>query len=343
MDKQTRKFTPGARIILEGETSSEIFILLSGELAVWRGRVELGRLVNHGDVIGELAAFTKRPRAATVVAITAAELLVIPVDLNSFSRKIPDAIEKIDATIIMRYEIARTKARKHSSCAAYHRRSVLHEVLVQNELLRTGKINKPSGDIRKNMRETLDDALALHGDSGDPRILRKIADEYSVLTDYLRECSQKPWLEESIALRLEAIEDRFRLSSSERDIASIRERASVTAEMLDILGEYESTPGMAAQMTRMKLETTVPLDAKIATLRTLVRQKNSELDDHAKIFQERKAILMVEKQKFNAGKDLVMLLGAAEEMGVATEYEIELRQLVALSDSSSSFIDAPPV
>lgn len=339
-DKFIRRFAPGERVIVEGESSSEIFILLRGELTVWRGRSELGKVSSHGDVIGELAAFTRRPRAATVVAATHTELLVVSVDLKSLSQRLPDALEKIDMAIMVRYEIARKKARIFATNAALARRLALQDVMVQHDYLHIGKKKVADSTVRKAARQRLDDALAIYNDADDPRILKKVADEYGVLTEYQKELNSKPWLDEGIALRIEVLENRFTLCSGDHDLKAIRERASVTAEMLDLLGEYESIPGIVVQNQIYRLEKIIPFDARMMTIRTLVMHTAID-DEPQRAFLERKVLMVVEKCKFNAGKDPVILHPGAEELGVASDYLAEMKRLASLSESSSSLVDAP--
>ncbi len=298
-------------------------------------------MTSHGDVIGELAAFTRRPRAATVVAATHAELLVVSLDLKSLSQRLPDAMEKIDMAIMLRYEIARKKARTYATNAALARRLALQEVMVEHELVHIGKKKVVDSGMRKNIRQRLDDALAMYNETDDPRILKKVADEYGVLTEYQKELMSKPWMDEGIALRLEALENRFTLVTGEHDLKAVRERATVTAEMLDLLGEYESISGILVQNQIHRLEKVIPLDARVMTLRTIVMHTAVEAVEQQRVFLERKVVMAVEKCKINAGKDPVILYWAAEELGVGEDYVEELKRLASLSSSNASLVDAP--
>mgnify|MGYP006277725407 CR=1 FL=1 len=62
-----RSFDAGARLLEEGEPVTRTFMVVRGELALWRGGVELGRFGPHTGV-GALAAFARDPRGYTVTA-----------------------------------------------------------------------------------------------------------------------------------------------------------------------------------------------------------------------------------------------------------------------------------
>jgi len=86
-------------IFSEGDCSSEIYLVLAGELRVL-GKVDLddqrkiqpgfGELTK-GDIFGEMVMFDDFPRSATVVSLTDVELAVINADdLFSFLDSHPD-------------------------------------------------------------------------------------------------------------------------------------------------------------------------------------------------------------------------------------------------------------
>jgi serine/threonine protein phosphatase PrpC/CRP-like cAMP-binding protein len=69
-------FQNGERIMSEGETGEELFIVLSGQLKVQRGGADLATLT-PGDHVGEMALVRSQPRSATVVSDGPSELMVI--------------------------------------------------------------------------------------------------------------------------------------------------------------------------------------------------------------------------------------------------------------------------
>jgi len=86
---------PGGKIVTEGEMGSTLFIILEGEVGVFRKGGELARL-GPGDFFGEIALLTGEPRQADVSALTKAECL--EVDREGFRvilEKNPDIIHVI--------------------------------------------------------------------------------------------------------------------------------------------------------------------------------------------------------------------------------------------------------
>jgi PPM family protein phosphatase len=69
-------FQNGERVISEGETGEELFIVLSGQLKVQRGGADLATL-KPGDHVGEMALVRSQPRSATVVSDGPSELMLI--------------------------------------------------------------------------------------------------------------------------------------------------------------------------------------------------------------------------------------------------------------------------
>lgn len=69
-------YAPGQRIITQGETGDELFIVLTGQARVIRGEAEIARL-NPGDHFGEMALVRSQPRSATVESADGCELMAI--------------------------------------------------------------------------------------------------------------------------------------------------------------------------------------------------------------------------------------------------------------------------
>ena len=83
------RFAPGTRFITEGQIDDDAYLIVSGEAEVsLRGRVLLKR--GPGDMIGEVAAVTARPRTASVTAKTAVQAIVLtPEVLRGLMRRFP--------------------------------------------------------------------------------------------------------------------------------------------------------------------------------------------------------------------------------------------------------------
>jgi CRP/FNR family cyclic AMP-dependent transcriptional regulator len=76
-----RKIAPRTPIIEEGTRNESLFIVVDGEFSVMKNGVELARL-GSGEVLGDMSLLDSRPPSATVTALQAGTVFVVPkVDL----------------------------------------------------------------------------------------------------------------------------------------------------------------------------------------------------------------------------------------------------------------------
>ena len=73
----TVEFSPGERVMVEGDTSRDLFFVLDGEARVDRQGLAVGSLA-RGSHVGELGLVTGRARAATVTALTPLRVARLP-------------------------------------------------------------------------------------------------------------------------------------------------------------------------------------------------------------------------------------------------------------------------
>jgi CRP-like cAMP-binding protein len=69
-------FEAGSRLMKEGETGREFFVVLDGTAQVSRAGKRLD-IIGVGDFVGELALLDRAPRNATVTAVTPVRALVL--------------------------------------------------------------------------------------------------------------------------------------------------------------------------------------------------------------------------------------------------------------------------
>lgn len=67
----------GKTLMQEGEESLSMYLLQEGELVVSRNNVVLEH-IHSGEIVGELSFLDKKPRSATVKAVTDCKLIQIP-------------------------------------------------------------------------------------------------------------------------------------------------------------------------------------------------------------------------------------------------------------------------
>ena len=73
---EVKSFAKGEQLCGEGDDSTEIFVLLSGELSIKSGGVELSRITSS-DIVGEMSSLTGLPRSANLEAEIDATALVV--------------------------------------------------------------------------------------------------------------------------------------------------------------------------------------------------------------------------------------------------------------------------
>jgi serine/threonine protein kinase len=62
-------FTPGSEIIAEGELDTSFYIIISGDVTVYKGDLEVDEL-HQGDCFGEMGFIARKERSATIIAKT---------------------------------------------------------------------------------------------------------------------------------------------------------------------------------------------------------------------------------------------------------------------------------
>lgn len=107
------KLAPGEILINEDDERSDLFWVQSGELAVIQKRknyeVHLNNIV-AGELIGEMSMIDKKPRSATIQAITNCEIMKFSTDeIYSIFESQPKIIQTLLETLVDR--LRKTNAR----------------------------------------------------------------------------------------------------------------------------------------------------------------------------------------------------------------------------------------
>jgi CRP-like cAMP-binding protein len=101
--KFLKKFPPNATIFEEGDTSTELYILRAGSVAIIKGGKEVAQISERGAYIGEMSPILGDPRSATMTTRTSCQFYVIPGDvLPKMIASAPGLAMKLLAAIAVR-------------------------------------------------------------------------------------------------------------------------------------------------------------------------------------------------------------------------------------------------
>ena len=99
----TRTFAKGETLLKEGDTSAEVYFLLSGTVEVRKDGVAITRVRERGAMFGEMSVLLECPYTATVVSATDVECGVAA-EPESFLTENPDVTLYVCKTLARRLD-----------------------------------------------------------------------------------------------------------------------------------------------------------------------------------------------------------------------------------------------
>ncbi len=115
-----QQFPAGAVLIPQGGKLNTMFVLRSGELEVERDGIVVAAIRQPGTIFGEMAVLLDAPHSATVRAVSAVEVFVIP-----------DAVRVLEQHPHLLLQVARLLAKRVSTTTAnlvaYERAAATHQ------------------------------------------------------------------------------------------------------------------------------------------------------------------------------------------------------------------------
>ena len=107
--RKTKSFSAGEPIIREGDISNEMYLLISGKVAVMKKDEDTGKDKPLAEIsepmsyFGEMAALLNQPRTATIMAVEDCEFMIVPGDkLDSLIDVSPAVGKKLIQTFALR-------------------------------------------------------------------------------------------------------------------------------------------------------------------------------------------------------------------------------------------------
>ncbi len=104
-DKYLVSFAVGDTIFAEGDPSQDIYMLVEGELAIFKDDKKLSVISEPESLVGEMAYLLGEKRTATVKAVTPVKAICIPADrVTEFIGNYPTLAPKISRTLARRLQ-----------------------------------------------------------------------------------------------------------------------------------------------------------------------------------------------------------------------------------------------
>ena len=94
---------PGTVLIAEGTKTGRLYVLIEGEIRVWKGTYTLARVSEPGAVFGELSLLLDTSHTATVEAHTACKVYVVE-NAREFLRSDPDITYQLATLLAQRQQ-----------------------------------------------------------------------------------------------------------------------------------------------------------------------------------------------------------------------------------------------
>ncbi|MFA7228854.1 MAG: cyclic nucleotide-binding domain-containing protein [Melioribacteraceae bacterium] len=99
----TMKFYKKDQIISsEGEKAKNIFVLVDGQVGIFKENRKISEFSKPGEIFGELSMILNRPRTATIKALTDCNLLAVEGELDELVKLYPDISKKLIKTLAER-------------------------------------------------------------------------------------------------------------------------------------------------------------------------------------------------------------------------------------------------
>ncbi len=96
LDKYITSFETGHTVVVEGDDSQDLYILVSGELDILKGNKKIYEMTERGSIFGEMSFLLGAKRTATVKAKNDVKAFCVPKeDVTVFLRQFPDVAGEI--------------------------------------------------------------------------------------------------------------------------------------------------------------------------------------------------------------------------------------------------------
>ncbi|MCJ7774281.1 MAG: cyclic nucleotide-binding domain-containing protein, partial [Desulfobacterales bacterium] len=101
----SKEYDAGSNIFVEGESSQDLYMLVSGKLDVLKGEKKITDISTPGSLFGEMSFLLGDKRTATLKAASKVKTICIPKDqISLFLLEFPDASREITKLLAQRLD-----------------------------------------------------------------------------------------------------------------------------------------------------------------------------------------------------------------------------------------------
>ena len=90
-----KSYVKGEIISKEGDKAKSLFIIVEGKVGIYKNENKIAEFDKEGTIVGEMSLILKKPRSATIKAMTDARLLEISGEIEDIVKQYPDTSKKI--------------------------------------------------------------------------------------------------------------------------------------------------------------------------------------------------------------------------------------------------------
>ena len=103
LEKYIRSFKKDTTLFMEGDTSQDLYLLVSGKVELLKGDKKISEIKDAGSLFGEMSFLLRESRSATVKANTDVEAVVIPsTEVSAFLEEFPVVAPEITRLLARR-------------------------------------------------------------------------------------------------------------------------------------------------------------------------------------------------------------------------------------------------
>ncbi len=90
-----KTYMNGETIAKEGDRARSLFILYQGRIGIFKDGKQIAEFDKEGTIVGEMSLILKKPRSASIIALSESKLLEVNGEIDEIAKRYPDISKKI--------------------------------------------------------------------------------------------------------------------------------------------------------------------------------------------------------------------------------------------------------